>query len=131
MNGSCRVLVTGSRDWKDRALLERELDALLAEHGALTLVHGAHPRGADSMAHNWGLNRRHASSYGAVTLEPRPADWRQHGKAAGPIRNAEMVADGADLCLAFFKEGAANKGTSNCAGLAESAGIPVKRFTAP
>lgn len=125
--GEFRVLVTGSRTWEDRALLERELDALLAGHGALTLVHGAARRGADSMAHNWGLNRRHASSYGAVTIEPHPADWGR-GRSAGFIRNAEMVNLGADVCLAFIRDG--SRGATHCAGLALKAAIPVRYFRA-
>jgi len=123
-----RVIVTGSREWTDRALLTEVLDAILAEHGALTLVHGACPRGADAMAQSWALSRDHGTSYGAVIPEPHPADWRAHGKAAGFRRNAEMVALGADVCLAFFKAGAGNRGTEHCAGLAERAGIEVRRI---
>ena len=123
-----RILVTGSRTWEDRALLERELDVLLTEHGALTLVHGAARKGADNMAQTWGLNRRHASSYGAVTLEPHPADWGHYGNAAGPRRNAKMVALGADVCLAFIRDD--SRGATHCARLAAQAGIPVRRFDA-
>jgi YspA, cpYpsA-related SLOG family len=128
MSDTYRVLVTGSRDWEDQATVEHALDDLLARHGTLTLVHGAARKGADSMAHNWGLNRRHASSYGAVTIEPYPADWDRYGRAAGLRRNAEMVALGADVVLAFIKDG--SRGASHCAGLAEKAGIPVRRFRA-
>lgn len=52
------------------------------------------------------------------------------GKGAGFARNAEMVALGADLCVAFYKQGAGNKGTDHCASLAGKAGIPVRRVTA-
>lgn len=124
-----RVLVTGSREWADAETLRAALDALLAEHGTLTVVHGACPRGADAMAQSWALSASQASSYGAVTPEPHPADWNGCGKQAGFIRNAEMVALGADLVLAFYKQGAVNKGTDHCASLAEKAGIPVRRFT--
>jgi hypothetical protein len=40
-----------------------------------------------------------------------------------------MVSLGADLCIAFYKQGAGNKGTDHCARLAERAGIPVRRVT--
>jgi YspA, cpYpsA-related SLOG family len=122
-----RVLVTGSRDWRDRWLIERQLGSLLAADGVLTLVHGAASKGADAMAHKWGLERRHASSYGAVTLEPHPADWRQYGRSAGIRRNAEMVALGADVCLAFIHND--SRGATHCAELADKAGIKVERWS--
>ena len=127
-----RVLVTGSREWTDAAGITDALDALLVNYGTLTVVHGACPRGADRIAQGWALSARHASSYGAVTPEPHPAIWRPDGvfdKTAGFRRNAEMVSLGADLCLAFYKRGAGNKGTDHCARLAENAGIPVRRIT--
>jgi len=116
-----RILVTGSRAWIGRAALVSVLDALLAEHGELTVVHGAAP-GADTFAHHWALSRHGA------TPEPHPAAWSTGGKRAGMIRNAEMVKLGADLCLAFIRDN--SPGASHCAALAEKAGIPVRRFTA-
>jgi hypothetical protein len=54
------------------------------------------------------------------------ADWTTHGKAAGPIRNARMVALGADVCLAFPK--GESRGTRGCMRLAEKAGIRVCNY---
>ena len=118
-----RILVTGSREWADENLIA---GALLHETSrrpsseTITIVHGD-ARGADAMA------ARVALHYG-WQAEPHPADW-SYGKSAGFIRNAEMVALGAGVCLAFYKQGAGNKGTDHCASLAEKAGIPVRRFT--
>lgn len=117
---SHRVLVTGSRTWQDRAAVIDALDRLLSIDGALIIVHG-NARGADRMAHNWALDQRWAIP------EPHLADWKTYGKRAGMIRNAEMVALGADICLAFIRDN--SPGATHCAGLAESAGIPVRRFT--
>lgn len=115
-----RILVCGGRHYEDRRTIR---DALVhAAEGAdspVTLVHGAAP-GADqvaaSVAH-WFLG---------WATEAHPADWKRHGRAAGPIRNAEMAAAGADMCLAF----PGGRGTADMVRRAEAAGIPVRRIGA-
>ena len=42
-----------------------------------------------------------------------------------PIRNAEMVAAGAEMCLAFHRAISSSKGTKDCARRALAAGIPT------
>jgi hypothetical protein len=119
-----RVLVTGSRDWTDQAAIWQALAAVVRElppDRDLVLVHGACPRGADEMAHQW------ACGFGG-TIEAHPANWVINGKRAGFIRNAHMVNLGADVCLAFIKDG--SRGASHTARLAEESGIPTKRWTA-
>lgn len=117
-----RVLVTGSRDWDAEGSLRRVLMATANDHPDLIVVHGACLAGADEMANRWAKDYR-------FPIERHPADWKAHGRAAGFRRNAEMVTLGADLCLAFYKQGAGNRGTDHCAKLAETAGIPVRRIT--
>ena len=51
-----------------------------------------------------------------------PADWDKHGKAAGPIRNAEM-AEVADALIAFWD--GQSRGTANMISLAKSKGLSV------
>lgn len=120
-----RILVTGSRDWTDwRALT----DALIETGGStmnpdVTVVHGG-ARGADMMADEIAETR-------GWLREPHPADWGRYGKAAGPIRNQEMVDAGADVCLAFYLPGLPCKGTSDCDRRAVKAGIPVTRIGVP
>lgn len=121
-----RVLVTGSRDWANAWQLEFQLRIACAKYlpSAIVIVHGDCPSGADRLAAEWAT--RHG-----LTAEPHPADWRPGGvfdRAAGFKRNAEMVALGADVCLAFIRNG--SKGATHTADLAEKAGIPVRRFTA-
>ena len=138
-----RILVTGSRDWDDRDFLIHRLmeQDPCAEHGEcgfecprITIIHGDCPTGADSLADEFARLR-------GVAVERHPAEWGKHTvdcpewhlpmpvcKSAGFRRNAEMVALGADVCLAFIKNG--SKGATMTADLAEKAGIPVKRFLA-
>ena len=114
-----RVLVTGSRDWSDRAAVERTLGAVKARilgFRPVTLVHGA-GHGADGIADAWA--RRHH-----WLVETHTADWRM-GRRAGPVRNLAMIRAGADLCLAFIKDN--SRGASGCAAAAHDAGIPTWR----
>ena len=51
-----------------------------------------------------------------------PADWEHHGKAAGPIRNAEM-AEVADALIAFWD--GQSRGTKSMIDLAKRKGLQV------
>jgi SLOG family YspA-like protein len=115
-----RVLVTGSRTWPDPARVHAALDTARERWPDMLVVHGACPRGADAMAHAWCLTA-------GVPVLCWPADWSRYGRAAGMRRNAAMVAEGAVVCLAFIHHN--SRGASHCAGLAEAAGIPVRRYT--
>ena len=113
-----RILVTGSRNWDD---LETMIEALAPYDdykGTKVLVHGC-AKGADTMA-----------AYIALSLgwevEGHPADWDTHGKAAGHIRNHQMVKLGADVCLAFPL--GESRGTRGCMKAAEKAGIKVINY---
>lgn len=122
MTGSYRVIVTGSRVWPAPNTVRHALDEAFATapRRPFVLIHGACRTGADAHAHLWALTAPDA------TEEPHPADWDQHGKAAGPIRNQQMVAAGADLVLAFLLPD--SRGTRHTVQLAETAGIPIRRY---
>jgi hypothetical protein len=112
-----RVLVTGSRTWID----EQAIAEALATHwhdGNALLVTGACPRGADEIAERIWRSR-------GGLVERHPAEW-QTGRDAGMRRNAAMVGLGADVCLAFIRDG--SPGATHAARLAEQAEIPVHRF---
>lgn len=127
-----RILVTGSRDYTDRAAVARALGHLGANYifgvrpDEIVLVHGDckrfkpdgsfdPDRSADQLA------AQEAAALGWRT-EPHEAKWDQYGpKAAGPIRNKEMVALGAHYCVVF----PGGSGTKNCRRLALAAHIPV------
>lgn len=139
MTAPYRVLVTGSRDWKAVGVVRRALNEVLAvrpHDQPLTVVHGDCPTGADIMAKVWATTW---CGEERVTHEPHEAPWHL-GPAAGPLRNAAMVTAGADVCLAFIGPCTSTRcrrsrphgshGATGCAGLAEAAGIPVRRWTA-
>ena len=101
------------------------LDVLLSELRDVTVVHGACPKGADAIARDWVRHQLVNGGGALVRAERHPADWQQHGRAAGFRRNAE-VALGADLCVAFVRDN--SRGATNCADLPERAGIETRRF---
>lgn len=109
------VLVTGGRDFEDRRALFEFLDALRPEIDAV--VHGDHWSGADLFAKLWCRTR-------SVEERPYPAKWKEFGKRAGMIRNAEMLKkERVDLCVAC----PGGRGTNDMVERCEKAGIEVKR----
>jgi hypothetical protein len=121
-----RILVTGSRYWRDRAAVRAGLDEAYRRWGPFVLVHGdcrdrrtGKPVGADRWADEWAVD--HAAV--GIEVERHSADWDRHGDAAGPIRNAEMVARDALVCLAWPTR--YSRGTKGCMRLADEAGIPI------
>jgi Protein of unknown function (DUF2493). len=117
-----RILITGSRDWDDKEIIDTALTEWWREVGypnEVTLVSGACPTGADRMCERSAAALR-------FRVERYPADWETHGKRAGFIRNSEMVKLGADVCFAFIKNG--SRGASHTADLAVKAGIPTIRI---
>lgn len=117
-----RLLVCGSREYTDRGHIFHYLDAFHAHTPVSVLIHGA-ARGADRIARNWAASR-------LVHTLPFPADWEQYGKAAGPIRNKQMLDEGKpDAVLAFPLPG--SKGTHNMIYQAVEAGVPTKIVSPP
>lgn len=120
-----KVLVTGSRTWTNWSIIERELKKL--PKGTI-LVHGA-ALGADSIAaeiaRQLGFERRGF-----------PADWATYGKAAGPIRNSQMLMEEhpdvfdvpIDLGLAFTLDLERSRGTRDMVRKARRVFIPVEVF---
>lgn len=112
-----RVLVCGGRDYFDRQTIYRTLTTLHHEKPFTTLMHG-NAQGADTLASEW------AATLGVPSLA-YPADWKKHGKAAGPLRNAFMLEEGKpDLVVAF----PGGRGTADMIEKATKAGVPVNRI---
>lgn len=78
-----RILICGDREWKDPDLITVKLQTLPPD----TLIIEGECRGADKLA------RICAKPLGLGVL-PFPADWGEYGKAAGPIRNQQMLDEG-------------------------------------
>ena len=111
-----RVIVCGGRDYRNSDAIRKRLTQLQAVEPMAVIIHGAAP-GADLLA-------GHIAGTLGYKVEVYPADWAQHGKAAGPIRNQEMLDAGADLVIAF----PGGRGTKDMIDRAEKAGVRVERI---
>lgn len=113
-----KILVCGGRNFNDWGLLSQTLDQIRLgyEHDDVTLIHGA-CSGVDSLAETYAMN------YG-WTVEPYTADWKRHGRAAGPIRNQRMLDEGKpDLVIAF----PGGRGTADMVRRARKAEVSVRK----
>jgi len=125
-----RVLVCGGRRWgwafhdapelmQRRALRERTqtfvvLTKIDQAVGIDVIIHGD-AKGADRLAQRWADANR-------CPVERWPADWKTLGRAAGPMRNTQMLDEGhPDLVVAF----PGGVGTSDMVGKALDAGVDV------
>lgn len=107
-----RVLVCGGRDYQNMRKVARVLDAL-EPRPTLIIQGGAF--GADACASEWAYTRN-------VLEHQFPADWKKHGRAAGPIRNQQMIDQGKpDLVVAF----PGGPGTADMVRRAKAAGVKV------
>ena len=112
-----RILVCGDRDWTDKSIIYSIL-AGYADYDDLVIIEGE-ARGADSIAGEWARD-------GGVDLMPFPAKWDEFGKAAGPIRNQQMLDEGKpELVVAFHNNLEESKGTKDMVERAVKAGVPV------
>jgi hypothetical protein len=112
-----RVLICGGRDFNNEYLFQHVLnDFWHIDMGftPFTIIHGG-ARGADNLAARWAYDNK-------MKVESYPADWNTHGKAAGPIRNQQMLDTGIDVVIAF----PGGRGTQHMINIAKKAGVEVR-----
>lgn len=111
-----------ARSLRERRVLQQALDAFLAffaRPGDLLLAHGG-ANGADALAGAWAGER-------GVPVTEFKADWKAYGKAAGPVRNRQLLETWRPDFLVAFEGGA---GTQNCKQTARLLRIPVLEVVA-
>ena len=113
-----KLIVAGSRSFNDYGLLERKIEKILSKKiGEIEIVSGG-AKGADKLGEKYARTRK-------LYLRVFEADWEQHGKAAGMIRNAEMAEYG-DALIAFWD--GKSSGTKGMIELAKKKKLPVRIF---
>lgn len=109
-----KVLCTGGRDYADSNTVLRLFDQVNPGH----VFVGDCPTGLDKFVRDWCELR-------GVECSVFRADWTNHGRAAGPKRNIEMViaalAEGCRVAFAF----PGGAGTHHCAATASGKGLIV------
>lgn len=109
-----RILICGDRNWHDGVAIREILAKFLPD-----VVIEGEARGADTFA------RLSAESMG-ITVEKYPADWNTYGKAAGPIRNSQMLREGKpDVIVGFHYNVSESKGTRDMLTRAKASGKPT------
>ena len=97
-----RIVIGCYRNFNDYEIFKNFVDLCIGNKSEITILSG-HCKGTDLMAERYAKEKGFA-------LEIYPADWKKYGKAAGPIRNRQMV-ENADTVIAFVSKTAS--GTKN------------------
>lgn len=112
-----KIIIAGGRDYDNLQQLTEECNKVvntLIKEKAITIISG-HAPGADRTGEKYAQIK-------GLKIKRMPAEWKKHGKAAGPIRNREM-AEIADALIAFWDGN--SRGTANMISLARSRGLNV------
>lgn len=115
-----KVIIAGGRDFDDYSLMKRKLDHLFSKRKPDEIVTGLCPTGADALAEHYAFENR-------IDFIGIPANWDEHKKAAGPIRNRVMAeyCDGPkDACVCFWD--GVSRGTKNMIETSKKKGLDVR-----
>ena len=120
-----RIGVVGLRFFNDVEYFNSKLDELVAKMdlgGSTQVIFvSGHASGIDAMVEDYvDVHHKDKSNY---SLEIKEADWDEHGKAAGFIRNQEIV-DCSHRIIAFWDK--ESTGTKDTIDKAIAAGKHVK-----
>lgn len=111
-----RLIIAGGRNYQMDLADYMRLEKIHLQFGPITeIVSGGAP-GADKEGEIW-------ADISGISVKKFEADWKAHGRAAGPIRNRQM-AEYANA-VALFPGG---RGTASMATEAKQAGIEIFDF---
>jgi len=113
------LAVSGYRNMSDWSLFEASINEYILKeigHQPTKIVSGG-AKGADAFA------RRFAQIHKIPLVEYKP-EWKKYGKAAGPMRNADIIGGETTHLIAFPHP--SGRGTQDAIAKAKKRGIPVK-----
>ena len=111
-----KIIIAGGRDFNDLNLMIKVFEESV--HELDTLICGM-AKGADNMAYTLAEERD-------IDIMCFPANWKDHGKGAGFIRNNTM-ANVADKLIAFWD--GKSKGTQHMIKTAQKQGLDIEVHT--
>jgi hypothetical protein len=109
-----KLIIAGSRDLEISTQALQELMLTLVGNPRV-ILNGHCPTGIDKVAAKM-------TSFSEWELEIHPPLWKEHGKAAGPIRNKQMAEVADKLLLVWDGE---SKGSANMKSEMQKLGKPV------
>lgn len=115
MSKGYTLAIVGARTFNDKTSFEGAMETYVAKNGFPSLVVSGGAMGADTLGENW------AKANDIPTKIYKP-DWSKFGKAAGILRNTDIVA-ACDKMVAF--PSATGKGTQDSIRKAKEAGKEV------
>lgn len=119
------VLICGDVEWKEEQPILALLTQLQQHYSGQVRIIEGEARGTDRLARDLA-QRLHLEVVGY------PAQWAQYHRAAGPLRNQQMLEEGRpDEVHAFYVQGGPDKGTANMIAQARKACVPVIEHPAP
>ena len=114
-----KVICAGCRKFNDYQLLAMKLDQFCISnaHANIEIVSGT-CRGADMLGEKYAREQN-------LTCQRFPANWKQYGRSAGPIRNRQM-AEHASHLVAFWDGNKVHSGTWSMIQIATKLGLNVE-----
>ncbi len=110
-----KTIIAGSRDITDYAMVEKAMELAKDEGIHPTQIVCGMARGVDLLGERWAEDN-------GLPVTRFPANWREYGKAAGPIRNVQM-ARYAEALVALWD--GVSRGTQGMIDLAIEHGLQV------
>ncbi len=117
-----RIIVAGGRDFSDYPFLREKMDEILKTLDGDAEIISGHAAGADLLGERYAIER-------CLLLKVMPADWESNGKAAGVLRNQQMLdyALGAEPMVVAFWDGK-SRGTRDMIDRARRQGTDTRIF---
>lgn len=95
-----KLIVSGGRDYTNYTLVEKVLNQVYNEMfpKKITAVVQGGAKGADALGKRWAIEN-------GIPYEQFDADWMRYGKAAGVMRNQEMLDESGECVVVAFPGG--------------------------
>lgn len=126
------MIACGDRNWTNKDLIHETI----IDYDPDVVIEGQ-ARGADKLSALVVEEINSLCEYDTIKHIPMRAQWEKQGRAAGPIRNREMLNEllrwqelGYEICVIAFHDDIENsKGTKNMLKIAEDAGVVTEIVT--